>query len=97
MTLDMAEKPTRHRRVVMLLIFVCVAITFLDRGNISLTAPMMGKELGISPKDMGWILSGFGWTYALFQMPSGWLVDRIRPRYSTVQWSSMAAGSLPTR
>ncbi len=81
MTQTLTEKPTRHRRVVMLMIFVCVAITFLDRGNISLTAPMMGKELGISPKDMGWILSGFGWTYALFQIPSGWLVDRIRPRY----------------
>ncbi|HET7083997.1 MAG TPA: MFS transporter [Rhizomicrobium sp.] len=75
------EKPTRHRYVVMTMIFVCVAITFLDRGNISLTAPLMGKELGIDPKHMGWILSGFSWTYALFQIPSGWLVDRIRPRY----------------
>ena len=75
------EAPTRHRRIVMLMIFVCVAITFLDRGNISLTAPLMGKELGIDPKHMGWILSGFSWTYALFQIPSGWLVDRIRPRY----------------
>ena len=76
-----AQTPTRHRRIVMLMIFVCVAITFLDRGNISLTAPLMGKELGIDPAHMGWILSGFGWTYALFQIPSGWLVDRIRPRY----------------
>ena len=77
----LSEKPTRHRYVVMMMIFVCVAITFLDRGNISLTAPLMGKELGIDPEHMGWILSGFGWTYALFQIPSGWLVDRIRPRY----------------
>ena len=65
----------------MVMIFVCVAITFLDRGNISLTAPLMSKELGIDPEHMGWILSGFSWTYALFQIPSGWLVDRIRPRY----------------
>ena len=65
----------------MLMIFVCVAITYLDRSNISLTAPAMGKELGIDPVQMGWILSGFGWTYALFQIPSGWLVDHIRPRY----------------
>ena len=41
----------------------------------------MGKELGIDPEHMGWILSGFSWTYAFFQIPSGWLVDRIRPRY----------------
>ena len=36
MTTEMlTDKPTRHRYVVMLMIFVCVAITFLDRGNIS--------------------------------------------------------------
>src|SRR3569832_279227 len=81
MTATLPGKPTRHRYVVMMMIFVCVAITFLDRGNISLTAPLMGKELGIDPEHMGWILSGFSWTYALFQIPSGWLVDRIRPRY----------------
>ena len=75
------DQPTRHRRIVMLMIFVCVAITFLDRSNISLIAPVMGKELAIDPWHMGLILSGFSWTYALFQIPSGWLVDRIRPRY----------------
>jgi len=80
MTETAASNPTRHRYLIMLMIFVCVAITFLDRGNISLTAPLMGKELGIDPKHMGWILSGFSWTYALFQIPSGWLVDRVRPR-----------------
>jgi MFS family permease len=24
----------------------------------------------------GWLTSGFGWTYALLQIPAGWLVDR---------------------
>ena len=28
----------------------------------------------------GWMLSAFGWTYCLLQIPGGWLVDRIRPR-----------------
>src|ERR1044072_4944173 len=81
MTDAVSQTPTRHRRIVMLMIFVCVAITFLDRSNISLTAPLMGKDLGIDPWHMGLILSGFSWTYALFQIPSGWLVDHIRPRY----------------
>jgi MFS transporter, ACS family, D-galactonate transporter len=77
---DIFLKATRHRYVVMLMIFACVVITFLDRSNISITAPLMRKELGLSTVQMGWILSGFGWTYAFFQMPGGWLVDRIRPR-----------------
>ena len=76
----MTENPTRYRYRVMLMIFVCVVLTFLDRSNISITAPAMRKELGIDTVHMGWILSAFGWTYAFFQMPAGWLVDRIRPR-----------------
>ena len=76
----MTDNPTRYRFRVMLMIFVCVVITFLDRSNISITAPAMRKELGIDTVHMGWILSAFGWTYAFFQMPAGWLVDRIRPR-----------------
>jgi len=75
------EKPTRVRYSVMLMIFVCVVITYLDRSNISITAPAMHKELGLNPVQMGWILSAFSWTYAFGQMPGGWLADQIRPRY----------------
>ena len=74
-------KPTRQRLVVMGMLFISVAITFLDRSNISITAPAMRTELKLDTEHMGWILSGFGWTYAFFQIPGGWLVDRIRPRY----------------
>lgn len=74
------DKPTRQRYVVMLMIFVSVVITFLDRSNISITAPAMRSELGIDTVHMGWILSAFGWTYAFCQIPGGWLVDRIGPR-----------------
>ena len=28
----------------------------------------------------GIILSSFGWTYALMQLPGGWLVDKLKPR-----------------
>jgi len=75
------EKPTRHRFVIMLMIFVSVVITFLDRSNISITAPAMRTELGIDTVHMGWILSAFGWTYAFCQIPGGWLVDRVGPRF----------------
>jgi len=73
--------PTRHRYVVMVMIFICVVITYLDRSNISITASAMRHDLGIDTVRMGWILSAFGWTYAFCQIPGGWLVDRIRPRY----------------
>src|ERR1700722_20366447 len=79
--MTLAEKPTRVRYRVMLMIFVCVVITYLDRSNISITAPAMHKELGLNTVQMGWILSAFSWTYAFGQMPGGWLADQIRPRY----------------
>lgn len=79
--MTITEQPTRVRYRVMLMIFVCVVITWLDRSNISITAPAMHKELGFNTVQMGWILSAFSWTYAFGQMPGGWLADRIRPRY----------------
>jgi ACS family D-galactonate transporter-like MFS transporter len=74
------EKPSNRRYLVMLMIFVSVVITFLDRSNISITAPAMRTELGLDTVHMGWILSAFGWTYAFCQIPGGWLVDRVGPR-----------------
>ena len=85
------ERPTRSRFVIMVLLFTCVVINYLDRSNISITAPAMRAELGLDTAQMGYVLSAFGWTYALCQIPGGWLVDRVAPRvlYATliVLWS----------
>ena len=81
MTQTLAEKPTRARYLVMLMLFVSVVVTFMDRSNLSITAPAMRADLGIDTVHMGWILSAFGWTYAFCQIPAGWLVDRIAPRF----------------
>ena len=74
-------KPTYIRYGVMLMLFVSVVITYLDRSNLSIAAPAMRAELGIDTVHMGWILSAFGWTYAFCQIPGGWLVDRVAPRF----------------
>jgi ACS family D-galactonate transporter-like MFS transporter len=73
-------RPTRSRFVIMVLLFTCVVINYLDRSNISITAPAMRAELGLDTAQMGYVLSAFGWTYALCQIPGGWLVDRVAPR-----------------
>ncbi len=64
----------------MVLLFVSVTINYLDRSNLSITAPAMRIALGIDTEQMGYVLSAFGWTYALCQIPGGWLVDRVAPR-----------------
>jgi sugar phosphate permease len=55
-------------------------ITYMDRVVISTAVPVIQSELGFSLVTMGWILSAFRWGYALFQIPGGWLGDRIGPR-----------------
>ena len=84
-------RPTHSRFAIMLLLFTCVVINYLDRSNISITAPAMRAELGFDTAQMGYVLSAFGWTYALCQIPGGRLVDRVAPRvlYATliVLWS----------
>jgi MFS family permease len=59
------------------LLAISVFINYVDRGNLSIAAPLLKDELGISASQLGVLLSAFFWTYALLQLFSGWLVDRL--------------------
>jgi ACS family glucarate transporter-like MFS transporter len=37
----------------------------------------MSKEFSLNAAQMGWILSAFGWSYVICQIPGGWLLDRF--------------------
>jgi MFS family permease len=58
------------------LLVISVAINYIDRTNLSVAAPGLRTELRLSPAQLGLLLSAFFWTYASFQIVSGWLVDR---------------------
>ena len=62
---------------VVILLVLSVSINYIDRGNLSIAAPLIKDELGISASQLGILLSSFFWTYAAFQIPCGWLVDRF--------------------
>jgi ACS family D-galactonate transporter-like MFS transporter len=68
------------RRVVPLLT-LSVFINYIDRGNLSIAAPMLKDELGISASQLGILLSSFFWTYGAFQFLSGWFVDRLNANW----------------
>ncbi|CAB3749975.1 MFS transporter [Burkholderia puraquae] len=72
--------PSRKRLLILALLFVTVVINYLDRSNLSIAAPALFKELNIDPVRAGLVFSAFGWTYALMQIPGGWLVDKVSPR-----------------
>jgi len=73
-------KPTNRRFHIMGLLFVTVVINYLDRSNISIAAPGMASDFKLDPVQLGLVFSAFSWTYTPFQLPGGWLVDRVHPR-----------------
>lgn len=58
------------------LLFVSVWLNYIDRGSLSVAVPKIGPELSLGPKEIGFLLSAFFWTYTLFQIAAGWIVDR---------------------
>jgi sugar phosphate permease len=73
-------KPTNTRWVVLFLISLMYLLTYMDRSNISVAAPAIAKEFGLSKTAMGFVFSAFLWAYAIGQIPGGWLGDRFGPR-----------------
>jgi MFS transporter, ACS family, D-galactonate transporter len=63
--------------IVLGLLAVSVFINYIDRGNLSIAAPYLKDELGISATQLGILLSAFFYTYACLQPVAGWLVDRF--------------------
>ena len=68
----------RHK--VLTLLFLLSMITYRDRICISVAGPQMMAELNITPEQWGWVLGAFALSYAIFEIPSGALADRIGAR-----------------
>src|SRR5438552_11639278 len=62
---------------VLALLAICLLINYVDRGNLSIAAPLLKDELGMSASQLGILLSTFFWSYTAMQFVSGWLVDRF--------------------
>lgn len=67
---------TRLEWFVLWLLVISVCINYIDRGNLSVASVDVAGELHLKPFQLGILLSAFFWTYAVFQIVSGWLIDR---------------------
>ena len=63
----------------LLLICICVLINYVDRGNLSVAAPALKTEFGLSSSQLGVLFAAFFTTYTAMQFVIGWLVDRFDP------------------
>jgi len=78
--INMTEKITSVRRQVVAVLCLMYMITYLARVAISAAAPTIMHELTLSKVEMGIVFTAFVLPYALFQIPTGVLGDKIGPR-----------------
>jgi MFS family permease len=74
------QKPTRARYWVIVFAVTLAILAYIDRVCMSVAAPVISRDLGLSKAQMGMIFSAFGLGYALFEIPGGWLGDWLGPR-----------------
>ena len=81
----------RFRYVIALLLFAAATINYIDRQSISIAEHELKREFSLTPQEYGYILSWFFLAYAIGQVATGWLVDRIGARrgftIAVVGWS----------
>lgn len=71
---------SRQRYILLSILFFHSVNTYMDRACIASAADYIIKDLSISKEMWGLILGIFAVGYALFQVPSGWIADRLGPR-----------------
>lgn len=86
-----SQKPTKVRISILLMIFICVIINYMDRANISIAGPHLATDLGLNSVELGLVFSAFGWAYCILQIPGGLVIDKLGTRLtytlSLILWS----------
>jgi sugar phosphate permease len=82
---------------VFMLLCAMYFIEYVDRVNLSVAAPLIKVEFGLTNTQLGFALAAFGYCYATFQVIGGYLGDRFGPRkVLTIQGILWASGTLLT-
>ena len=87
--------PTKVRYWVIVFAVTLAVITYIDRVALGVAAPFIKNDLHLDARQMGLALSAFAWSYALFEIPSGYLGDWLGPRKVLIRivlwWSVFTA------
>ncbi|WP_428375248.1 MFS transporter [Lichenicoccus sp.] len=84
-----------YRFVVAALLFGAGIINYADRAALGVAAPLISKDLALSPSSLGVVFSTFFIGYAIFAFVGGQLADRYGPRrvyiWAATGWSLLSA------
>src|SRR3954447_3625262 len=85
----------RGQTVIAALLFAMIVLNYLDRQALSVVAPIMRQELGITVMQYAWAVNAFLTAYALMYVGSGVVLDRLGYRTGLALfvscWSAFAA------
>jgi sugar phosphate permease len=88
-------RPTRVRFGVVGFAVTLAIITYFDRVALSKASPRIIADLHLTSRQMGYVFAAFAAAYSLFEIPSGYLGDRLGPRRVLMRivlwWSAFTA------
>src|SRR5260370_35523097 len=87
-----AQAPTRVRYWVIVFAVALAVVTYIDRVCISQAAPLITSDLKLSREQMAGVFSAFVLAYAIFEIPGGYMGDRLGARrvlMRIVVWGSI--------
>ena len=76
----MSQQPSRVRYLVIVFAVTLAIITYIDRVCISQAIIFIERDLNLTTEQKGWIFGAFTLSYALFEIPGGYLGDVMGPR-----------------
>jgi len=74
----------RRRWIIVGLLFLAGGISYLDRAAISVAAPLIARDFGLAPAQLGVVFSSFFIGYAPFCFLGGLAADRFGAKCNTV-------------
>ena len=92
----MKDAPTTVRYRALAWLSLAAAMAYLCRNAVGVAESTIRDDLGLSLAQSGWFMGAFFWTYALFQVPSGWVSERFGTRIVltifAIGWSAATIG-----
>ncbi|QDU36123.1 putative sulfoacetate transporter SauU [Maioricimonas rarisocia] len=92
----MTARPTTYRYRTLGWLTFAAALAYLCRNAVGVAESTIREDLGLTLEQSGWFMGAFFWTYALFQVPSGWLSQHYGTRIAltgfALAWSVATIG-----
>jgi MFS transporter, ACS family, D-galactonate transporter len=70
------QEPTTVRYQALTWLTLAAALSYLCRNAVGVAESTIREEMGLTLEQSGWFMGAFFWTYAIFQVPSGWFSQR---------------------